>query len=431
MCVPSVFLYEQSSNDHSGRNGCRRFQLAACAGSIPTRPARSGFPVWWGYPVLLAGVVSSVLGILYALEERDIKRLLAYSSVENIGIIYLALGAALIFQAYDASIWAAVALVAALAHTVNHALFKSALFMGAGSVSTTTHTLNLDDLGGLLSRMPYTGASLLVACCSIAGLPLFNGFVSEWLIFRSFLAGATLSSRLPQIVLPLCAGSLALVGGLSAACFMGFFGTAFLGRPRHIGAESAVEAPWTMGLALSVLALACLAIGVYPAVLLRPLSLVANSLVANNSAPLELSLLPRVLPVLTICVAGALLLGTALRRATRVTGIWACGLPKLSPRMEYTATAFSKPLRSVFAVVYRPHRTIEVLPADQPYFPVAVSYRSVRTTSFEESLYRPVVDAIVAAANQVRRLHTGNVQMYLLYIFLTLVSLLALVKVLR
>jgi len=186
---------------------------------------------WWGYLVLLAGMVSSVLGILYALGERDIKRLLAYSSVENIGIIYLGLGAALIFRAYEAPVWASFALVAALAHTVNHALFKRLLFMGAGSVSAATHTLNLDELGGLLSRMPYTGTSLLVACCSIAGLPLFNGFISEWLTFRSFLAGATLPSTLAQIVLPLSAGGLALVGGLSAACFMGLFGTAFLGRP--------------------------------------------------------------------------------------------------------------------------------------------------------------------------------------------------------
>ena len=308
--------------------------------------------VWWGYLVLLAGVVSSVLGILYALEERHLKRLLAYSSVENIGIIYLGLGAALIFQAYQAPAWASLALVAALAHTVNHALFKSALFMGAGSVATTTHTLNLDELGGLLPRMPYTGASLLVAGCSIAGLPLFNGFIGEWLTFRCFLAGGTLRCTPAQIVLRLCAGSLALVGGLSAACFMGFFGTAFLGRPRGIKAESAVEVPWPMHVAISALALACVAIGIYPVVLLGPLSLVANSLIAYGNAPQELSLLPRLLPVLTICVAGALLLCAAIRRATRVTSIWACGLPKLSPRMEYTATAFSKPLRSVFAVVY-------------------------------------------------------------------------------
>lgn len=386
---------------------------------------------WWGYLVLLAGVVSSVLGILYALAERDLKRLLAYSSVENIGIIYLGLGAALIFQAYQAPMWASLALVAALAHTVNHALFKSVLFMGAGSVSTTTHTLNLDELGGLFARMPYTGATLLVACCSIAGLPLFNGFVSEWLTFRSFLAGATLPSPVAQIILPLAAGVLALVGGLAAACFMGLFGTAFLGRPRGVAAKSAGEVPFGMCLGTGVLALACVAVGVYPALLLGPLSLVAASLIPSGNVAQELSLLPRVLPILTTCVVGILLLAMAIPRATRVTAIWACGLPTLSPRMQYTPTVFSKPLRSVFAAVYRPNRKIEVLPADQPYFPVAVSYRSERTTSFEQSLYRPAVDAIVAAANQVRRLHTGNVQMYLLYIFLTLVSLLALVKVLR
>jgi hydrogenase-4 component B len=386
---------------------------------------------WWGYLVLLAGMVSSVLGILYALGERDIKRLLAYSSVENIGIIYLGLGAALIFRAYEAPVWASLALVAALGHTVNHALFKSLLFMGAGSVSAATHTLNLDELGGLLSRMPYTGTSLLVACCSIAGLPLFNGFISEWLTFRSFLAGATLPSTLAQIVLPLSAGGLALVGGLSAACFMGLFGTAFLGRPRSVEAKCAVEAPWAMHFATGVLALACASVGVYPALLLRPLSLVANGLIPYANAPQELSVLPRLLPILSLCVLGAVLIALAIPRVIRVTAIWACGLPQISPRMEYTATAFSKPLRSVFATVYKANRKIEVLPADQPYFPVTVSYRSVRTTSFERSLYRPAVDAIVAAANQIRRLHTGNVQMYLLYIFLTLVSLLVVLKALR
>ena len=184
-----------------------------------------------------------------------------------------------------------------------------------------------------------------------------------------------------------------------------------------------------MRFATGVLALACASVGVYPALLLRPLSLVANGLIPYGNAPQELSVLPKLLPILSLCVLGAVLIALAIPRVIRVTAIWACGLPQISPRMEYTA--FSKPLRSVFATVYKADRKIEVLPADQPYFPVTVSYRSVRTTSFERSLYRPAVDAIVAAANQIRRLHTGNVQMYLLYIFLTLVSLLVVVKALQ
>jgi len=386
---------------------------------------------WWGYTILLAGAVSALLGILYALTERDLKRLLAYSSVENVGITYLGLGSALVFQSQGASTWAGLALVGALAHTVNHAFFKSLLFLGAGSVSLTTHTLNLDELGGLLKRMPFTGASMLVASCSIAGLPFFNGFVGEWLLFRSFLGGATLPNAGAHIALPLAAGILALVGGLSAACFLQVFGIAFLGRPRDVEAEYAEEAPAGMWIGTGLLALACAAVGVYPKLLLGPLSQLASQLTGNQNAADALGLLPAVLPILAIAVLAVVFLAAALPRATRVTATWACGLPGLSPRMQYTATAFSKPLRSVFAVVYKPDRRVEVLPDNRPYFPATVTYRSVRTTSFEQSLYRPAVDAVVAAAQQLRRLHTGNIQMYLLYIFLTLILLLALVRVLR
>ena len=165
-----------------------------------------GGPWWSGYVVLLVAGITGVLGILYAISENDLKRLLAYSSVENIGIVFMGLGASLVFLAHHAALGAALALVAALLHAYNHALFKSLLFLGAGSFYDATHTLNLNRLGGLQRRMPFTGAAMLVGCCSIAGLPLFNGFVSEWLTFRSLLAGSTLAGSRAQIVLPLFVG---------------------------------------------------------------------------------------------------------------------------------------------------------------------------------------------------------------------------------
>ena len=387
-----------------------------------------GGPSWWGYLVLAAGALSGVLGVLYAIAEHDLKRLLAYHSVENIGIIYLGLGSALVFTANHAPAWAALALMAALLHTLNHALFKSLLFLGAGAVSDGAHTLDIEELGGLLKRMRTTGTLFLIACCSIVGLPLFNGFVSEWLTFRGFLAGAALSNVSASITLPLMTGVLALIGGLAAACFAKVYGVAFLGRPRSAEAEQAHEVPIPMLIGMAVLGVACVVIGVVPGIVLRPLSAAVTGVMHGAVVPAEATSIARVLPWVAVGAVGIVLLLVAMRRVARVTATWACGMPGLDARMQYTSTSFSKPLRRVFAQVYRPDRSIEVLPADQPYFPNSVSYRSVRTTSFEKYLYRPGVDAIVSVSHRLRRLQTGNIQVYLLYMFLALVALLVFMR---
>jgi hydrogenase-4 component B len=387
-----------------------------------------GGPSWWGYLVLAAGAVSGVLGVLYAIAEHDLKRLLAYHSVENIGIIYLGLGASMVFTAHNALSWAAVALMGALLHCLNHALFKSLLFLGAGTIADATHTVDIEELGGLFNRMRVTGSVFLVACCSIVGLPLFNGFVSEWLTFRSFVAGATLASLSPAIVLPLMAGVLALIGGLAAACFAKVFGVAFLGRPRSREAEDAHEVPGSMQAGMVMLAAACVAIGVAPGIVLRPLSGVVQQLLPGAVLPQAAMSLTWVIPWLAVAVVGIALSTMLVRRVSRITPTWACGQPGLDKRMQYTSTAFSKPLRQVFSQVYKPDRTVEILPVDQPCFPVSISYRSVRTTSFERSLYRPLLDGVVAAANRLRRLQTGNIQVYLLYMFLALVALLVFMR---
>ncbi|MGA2960514.1 MAG: proton-conducting transporter membrane subunit [Candidatus Korobacteraceae bacterium] len=381
-------------------------------------------PVWWGYLVLVAGAVSGLLGVLYAISEHDLKRLLAYHSVENIGIIYLGLGAAMVFVAQHAPAWAMLALMGALLHSLNHALFKSLLFLGAGAIADATHTLDLEELGGLFQRMRVTGTVFLVACCSIVGLPLFNGFVSEWLTFRSFVAGANLAEVAPAIVLPLMAGVLALIGGLAAACFAKVYGVAFLGRPRSLEAAHACEVPWAMQTGMAVLAAACVVIGIAPGIVLRPLGGVVEQLIPGAALPEAALTVTRMIPWVAAVVVGVVLVVRLLPRISRVTPTWACGLPGLDSRMQYTSTAFSKPLRKVFSQVYKPDRTVEILPVDQPCFPKSIAYRSVRTTSFERSLYRPALDAIVAAANRLRRLQTGNIQVYLLYMFLALIAVL-------
>ena len=390
-----------------------------------------GGPLWWGYVVLLVAAVTGLLGILYAIAENDLKRLLAYSSVENIGFIFLGLGTSLVFLAHGIRLGAALALVAALFHAFNHALFKSLLFLGAGAISNSTHSVNLDELGGLQRRMPLTGAAVLIGCCSIAGLPLSNGFVSEWLTFRSFLAGSTLIDTKAQIILPLMVGILALISGLAAACFVKTFGTAFLGRPRSTGAEHAKEAPRGMRVGLVLLGASCLAVGIFPGFLLRPLVTLAQVLIPGAGVPEETLSIARVIPWIAAILLGTAALASLFNRRERLARTWACGLPGLSSRMQYTSTVFSKPIRFVFAQVYRPDRKVEELPTDQPYFPVSISYRSVRTTSYERALYRPFVELIVSLAHRLRRLQTGNIQVYLLYIFLALVSLLTFLRFAR
>jgi formate hydrogenlyase subunit 3/multisubunit Na+/H+ antiporter MnhD subunit len=327
-------------------------------------------------------------------------------------------------MANHAAVWAALALTAALLHCLNHAIFKSLLFLGAGAISDATHTLDLEELGGLQKRMRLTGAVFLIACCSIVGLPLFNGFVSEWLTFRSFLAGSELTDLSAAIVLPLAAGVLALIGGLAAACFAKVYGVAFLGRPRSHEAESANEVSWPMQAGMLLLAVACVAIGIFPGMVLGSLGALTEELIPGAALPQAAALLSAVLPWIALFVLVLVAGMAAFKRAKKLTATWACGLPGLDERMQYTSIAFSKPLRKVFSQVYKADRTLNVIPADQPYFPASISYRSVRTTSFERLLYRPGVDAIVAAAYRLRRLQTGNIQIYLLYIFAALIALL-------
>ncbi len=388
-------------------------------------------PAWWGYLVLGIGLVTAVLGILYALAENTLKRLLAYSSVENIGLIYVALGLALIFQGHGLSAFAALALIAALFHSLNHALFKGLLFLGAGAIHHSTHTLDMEELGGLQRRLPLLGISFLAGCAAIAGLPLLNGFASEWLIFMSLLKGSSLEAVIHFPALPLLIGVIALVSGLACACYVNVYGITFLGRPRSVAAEQVQSTPRSMDLPLLLLAAACLALGIFPGIALRPIFVLVGTLIPSAAMPSDLAAISRAMPFVAAVVALLVVLVLLLARrfaATRSVDTWACGAPGLTTRMQYTATSFSKPLRFVFRSVYKPDRKVDIEPPGRAYFPASISYRSVRTTSFEKSLYRPAVDLVISAAQQLRRLHTGNIQAYLLYIFLMILSLLLVLR---
>jgi len=397
--------------------------------------------VWWGGLVLVIGAVSAALGVLYALVEHDLKRLLAYSSVENIGIILIGLGAAMLFQIHRRESLAALALIAALYHTLNHATFKSLLFMGAGAVLQATHTRNMEEMGGLIKRMPQTAVFFLVGSVSIAALPPFNGFISEWLTFQSLLLSFQISAHTVNLIFALGVAALALTSGLAAACFVKAFGITFLALPRGAAAALAREVQWTMRAPMALLTLACFALGVAPFVILGLLDATTfdlmrvhaelkfgwSAVVANGGfgwvAPLWIAL-GLVAFLLAIPLALRLLGANKQRRYYET---WGCGRALQTARFEYTATAFANPFKRVFAPLYRPvkHLDIEFHPESR-YFVRSIGYRHEGRLIFEDALYRPLLRAIQALAHRARVLQSGNVHGYLVYILIALVALLIL-----
>ena len=223
-----------------------------------------GGPAWWGGLVLGIGAVSALLGVLYALMEHDLKRLLAYHSVENIGIIFIGVGAGLVFHSYGLMTLAALGLIGGLYHTINHASFKGLLFLGAGSVLHATHTRNMEEMGGLIKRMPWTAFFFLIGAAAISALPPLNGFVSEWLVFQALLGGFSIPVPEVAVLMPLAVGMLALTSGLAAACFVKAFGITFLAIPRPTRPNMPTKSPLSMRLGMGILALACVGLGVAP-----------------------------------------------------------------------------------------------------------------------------------------------------------------------
>ncbi len=398
-------------------------------------------PAWWGTAVLLAGAVSAVVGILYAVVERDLKRLLAFSSIENVGIILIGLGAGLIFRAVDLGGLAVLAVAAALYHTINHAAFKSLLFLGAGAVVHATGTRNMNALGGLISRMPWTAACFVFGAAAIAALPPLNGFVSEWLIFQALLQNLRVAHLALNLAFTFGLAALALTSGLTLACFVKAAGITFLAVPRSDAAAGAHEAPAPMRAAMVLLAVACVALGLGPTLVLPALAGLVGPLVGAELPALGDGLTVRISgefaalsPLALTAVLGLALLAplVALRiagasRATRGYETWACGRMLQTSRMEYTATAFSNPFKRVFDFFYRPQKRLDIaFHPESRFFVERIEYASPTRSLFEEWLYQPALAALTGLAAVARRLQSGSANTYLAYILGALLILLVL-----
>jgi len=398
-------------------------------------------PVWWGGVVMAAAAASAVLGILYALVESDLKRMLAYSSVENVGIIVLSVGAGMLFQTYHLNTLAALTLLAGLYHTLNHAVFKSLLFMGAGAILQATHSRNMEDMGGLIKRMPHTAILFLVGSVAIAALPPLNGFISEWLTFQALLLSFQIDAAVVNLIFALAVAALALTGGLAAAAFVKAFGITFLALPRSKQAAQAREVGLAMRLAMAILAAACLGLSLGSTGVLTGLIPIAadltgaladlrfdwNVIIANDDfatvSPLWLGV--ALVGLLAILPLALRLAGANTRR--RYYETWGCGRALQTARFEYTATAFSNPFKRVFDRLYRPVKQLSIgFHPESRYFVRTIDYRHETRSIVEEILYLPLLRLAQQVSRLAHLVQSGNVQSYLLYILAALVVLLAL-----
>ncbi len=394
-------------------------------------------PEWWGIAVIIVGAVSAVLGILYAVMENDLKVFLAYSSVENVGIILLGIGASMIFRSSGMPVLSGFALAAALYHALNHALFKGLLFLGAGSIVSSTRTRNMEKLGGLLKVMPWTGFLFLVGALSITALPPLNGFVSEWLTYQALLLGFGSPSVVAKIVSPLGGAALALTGAIVAAGFVKTFGTTFLGRGRSEHAMAAREPSAWMIFGMAFLALLCIVFGILPTL---PISVIAPVVFTFTGSYVDLhrqgivmtpgiaaSMSPAALAASMVMIFLAILVFARLaggKRKIVYAESWDCGIPGLTPRMQYTATAFTKPLRIIYKRIYLPNRDLKVSYLLKPFFVKSIRYGGEITPFFERYLYEPATRFIQLAAGKIKMLQSGSLQLYLGYILITLILLL-------
>jgi hydrogenase-4 component B len=394
-------------------------------------------PEWWGITIIVIGAVSSVIGVLYALMEHDIKKLLAFHSIENIGIILLGIGCSMMFISNGLHTLSAIALIAGLYHTLNHAIFKGLLFLGAGSLMHATHTKNMEDMGGLIKTMPYTGLFFLIGSVSICALPPFNGFVSEWLTFQALLLGFHAPSITSKIISPLGGAALALTGALAAACFVKAFGISFLGQPRSRHAEDAKESSLSMIAGMAILALFCLLAGIFPGTVLHMITPVALDLAGSDGnisdggflsvSQTFSSLYPLAIFASMVCIGIAVLFFIAIaagRRKTVYADSWDCGMPSLTSRMQYTATAFTKPIRVIFKRIYLPKRELNITYILKPLFVKSMKYSGEITPFFEVYFYKPLTVFIHNAATKMKMLQSGSLNLYLGYILITLILLL-------
>ncbi len=395
----------------------------------------------WGLTFLVLGGISSLLGVLYALSEHDLKRLLAYHSVENIGIILLGFGASLTFMSLGYEKFALFALAAALYHTLNHAIFKALLFLGAGSVVAATGTRNMEEYGGLVRLLPFTSAFFLIGSLAISAFPPFNGFASEWLTFQALFIGIVSASIIVKAIFIFAIASLTFTGGLAAACFVKAFGVTFLARPRSEEATHAHESEWPMLAAMGILAVLTLVIGVGSGFVISLLVGIVASIWLSNPSTLAFpfrqfietrSQFADILPLDTVAVitlAVFVVLTVAIMVLSRSRKVsygrtWDCGT-ELGPRMEITSTSFSRSLITIFQGILRPTKQTDVEYHDEEmrYFIKSQEVRTGIGDPYRQALYRPLSAALTMVASRVRLVQSGNINMYILYVFITLIAL--------
>jgi hydrogenase-4 component B len=403
------------------------------------------FPWWWGAIVLVLGIISAIMGVLFALMQHDLKRLLAYHSVENIGIILIGLGLSMIFMSYNLTLVAALAFIAGLYHTINHALFKGLLFMGAGAVLNATGERNMEAMGGLIHKMPWTAALFLVGCVSISALPPLNGFVSEWLTFQAFLLAPAVPSPLVKLLIPMGAALLALTGALAAACFVKAFGVTFLGRWRGHKNPDIHEVNWPMRIGMFLAAACCLLLGILPVTFIAWMDVLAQQFVGGQIAssagqygwlwltpisPAQASYSGMTVFIgITVVVIFAYILLHMRGGHIRRVPIWDCGFGKLSARMQYTATSFAMPIRRIFGHLFAIKEKV-----DKPFnrshraFPKEIHYHLKVDDLLWNWLYNPIIVASFWISHHVGKLQRGRIQEYLTYSFITIIFLLVMTR---
>ncbi len=399
---------------------------------------------WWGILVLFLAIVTCLVGIIYALMERDIKRLLAYSSVENIGIILLGVGLAMFFQSKNMPYLAVFSLIAGMYHLINHAIFKGLLFLCAGSVYKATETRDIEKLGGLIKNMPQTAVYCLVGAMAISALPPLNGFVSEWLTLQAFFLGVLNVSGGVKLFLGICASLLALTSGLAAACFVKAFGITFLGKPRSHHAKEAKEVPLSMQIGMIFLSILCIVFGLAAVKIINLLSKIAGcatgidiagmsfsfnniTLTAQMGNGIYLSAPLLMLSFVALGIIGFIVYRISARPKVVIYNTWDCGYYKLDSRNEYTATAFSKPFRIAFSFFLMPYRKTQKI-RESFYHVKSFAYETHTTPIFKKYIYDPALNLVFKSAKFMKRIQPGSIHLYLSYIFVTTLLLIMFVK---
>ncbi|MCX7065378.1 MAG: hydrogenase 4 subunit B [Proteobacteria bacterium] len=395
---------------------------------------------WWSVVVLSIGGITAVLGILHAMLEDDLKRLLAYSTVENIGIIFIGLGLALAFESGGIPWAAALAFVAALFHVLNHSLFKSLLFYGAGAVHAATQQRDMEHLGGLIHRMPITALAFLIGAMAIAALPPLNGFVSEWLTFQAILVSPQLSAWGLKFLIPAVGAMLALSAALAAACFVKAFGLTFLGRPRSSAAQIAQEPRRTSRGAMLLMVVLCIAAGIVPGYVIDAISPVTDAFVGGHM-PIQadqswLTIVPIdatrssyngfyvfLFSALSASLAAYVIHRLASREVRRAPP-WDCGYPDSSPALQYSASSFAQPIRRVFGTLLFQARETVVM--REPGDVGAAHFHVVVRDLIWEGLYQPIERYVNFVAERANRMQFWTIRQYLGLVFIALVSLLSL-----